>query len=78
MQKPEARTEFADEGDEMEHALDCLCWLTADDVSLDMGISQEDCADLLKQAVIEGRMLVDFDRARDRARLIPAPSQETH
>jgi hypothetical protein len=78
MQKPKARTEYANEHDELMHTLDCLCWLTAEDMSLDLGISQEECADLVKLDVIEGRLVIDFDRAGDQVRLIPAPSPSTH
>ena len=60
------------------HLLDCMCWMTAEDMSLDLEMSHEDCADWLKQGVLEGRYVIDFDSAGDRVRLIPAPSLETH
>jgi hypothetical protein len=78
MQKPKARTEFTSKDDECLHLLDCMCWITAEEMSLDLEMSQEDCADQLKQGVLEGRYVIDFDRAGDRVRLIPAPSLETH
>jgi hypothetical protein len=78
MQKPKSRTQFASERDELMHTLDCLCWLQAKDMSLDLGMSQENCADLLKQEVIEGRLVIELDRAGDRVRLMPAPSLAAH
>lgn len=77
MQKPKPRTKFASKDDEYMHILDCICWLTAEMASLDLDMSQEDCADWIKQKALEGRYVIDFDRAGDRMRLIPAPSQTT-
>jgi hypothetical protein len=74
MRKPKPRTAFANDADHQMHILDCICWLTADGMSLDLGMSQEDCADFLKRSVFDGRYVVDFDRAGDRARLIPRPA----
>ena len=55
MQKPKPRDKFASKDDEYMHLLDCMCWMTAEDMSLDLEMSHEDCADWLKQGVLEGR-----------------------
>jgi hypothetical protein len=78
MKKPEPRTEFTSKEDELDHILECVCWLQAEGMSLDLGMPQEYCADVLKQGVLEGRYIIDFDRIGDRVRLIPAPSLATH
>jgi hypothetical protein len=77
MQKPKPRTKFADEDDERMHLLDCFCWLQAEDISLDLEISQEECAEVLKQQVLKGRLVIEFD-GDERARLIRAPSLAEH
>jgi hypothetical protein len=78
MKKPTPRTKFASDRNEAEHLLDCICWLQAENVSLDLDRPQEVCADLLKQQLLEGRLLIEFDEARDRYRMVPAPSLANH
>jgi hypothetical protein len=56
-----------------EKVLDSYCRLMATErMSLDLDIPQEVCADAIKQLVLEGRWLIDFDNKR--WRLIAAPS----
>jgi hypothetical protein len=78
MQKPRPRSEFASHDDEMEHLLDCICWLQAEQMSLDLGMSTEDCADQVKLELAIGRIVIEFDEKRDRYRLMPAPSLAGH
>jgi hypothetical protein len=66
---------FASESEEMEHMLDVLCWMTAEDMALDTGIPPEEGAETIKQYVQEGRLVVDFDAERDRVRLCPPKDQ---
>jgi hypothetical protein len=74
MQKPKPRAEFASDADEQMHMLNCICWMLAEDMSLELDIPQGECAEHLKRGVLEGRYIIDFDRADDGVRLIPAPS----
>ena len=36
MKKPKPRTKFASQHEEDMHVLDCLCWLQAEQMSLDL------------------------------------------
>jgi sRNA-binding protein len=73
---------FVYEGDgeptiDME-TIDAMCWLYAEQASLDWGIPQEEGADRIKQLIFEGRFIIEFDKKRDRARLVLAPSLAKH
>jgi hypothetical protein len=57
--------------------IEALCDLRAEDMALDLGIPKKECVDFLRQGVLEGRLLIDVDKAGDRVRLIPAPSLAT-
>jgi hypothetical protein len=70
MQKPERRDTFANETEEMENMLDWLCWIHAEQVSLDLDLPQEDCADSIKWLYLHG--LIRFN-ATD-ACVIPGPA----
>ena len=78
MRRPESRDKFKSETEEREHMLDCLCWMYAERMSLDLDLPPEDCADSVKHLVLSGRIVIDFDEKRDRVRLMPAPSQATN
>jgi hypothetical protein len=58
--------------------LDCLCWIYAERMSLDLDLPPEDCADSVKHLVLSGRFIIDFNAKGDRVRLMPAPSQATN
>jgi hypothetical protein len=78
VKKPKPRTRFASEADEYNHVLDCMCWLFSEDMSLELDMPHEDCADLYKRLLLEGRLIIDFDQKGDRVRLMPAPSLATN
>jgi hypothetical protein len=78
MQKPGPRDKFASEAEEREHILNCLCWIYAEQMSPDVGLSPAECADAVKQLVLSGRFVIDIDVPGDRVRLTPAPSLATH
>jgi len=69
---------FASEAEEQEHVLDCLCWFFAQDMSLSLGMSQEECADYLKQDIHDGRLVIEHDKKRRRMRIVPVASTEDH
>jgi hypothetical protein len=78
MRKPKPRAEFASEADEAERMLDSLCWLYAEDMSLDLDIPQEVCADEIKQCILDGRLVLDFNEKRDAVRIIVGPNFTAH
>jgi len=77
MKKPQPRAEFVSEADEQEHILNCLCWLQAERMSLDLDIPQEICAEQIKEYIQNGRLRVEFDEKRDRVRVFPTALLKT-
>ncbi len=73
MQKPTPRNHFINEADEQEHVLNCMCWMFADRMALDLDMTQGHCADVLKEMVSEGRIIIDV-AANNRVRITMAPS----
>jgi hypothetical protein len=71
MRKPKPRTDDHDAVTD-EELLDALCWRWAKDLALITGHSQEDCADRLKQSILDGHHILQLDSTGDRIRLIPA------
>jgi hypothetical protein len=75
MKKPEPRhiNSFIDDADEDEHILNSLCSIYAEQMSVEIDMSTEKCADMIKDLVLSGRAVIDVDEKHDRVRLIPAP-----
>jgi hypothetical protein len=74
VKKPKKRRKFADDADEFDYRLSCLCWRTAKRSARDLGIPHEILADCLKELVLEGHLVLESDSKGERARIVQ-PSQ---
>jgi hypothetical protein len=72
MKKPQLPppAKFASEADKQEHMLDCVCWFYAERHPDGPG-TVEERAEGIKQLLLSGRVVINFDEEGDRFRIVP-------